>query len=88
MSKTPPPRRSVERVASDRTPIELYSSSKERQHYDDLANLFSIITATEHLERAYARDSITQTEYTTECNKLISQFRLAEKAALQGTTVE
>lgn len=88
MSKTPPSRSSIARVASDRTPIELYSSSKERQHYDDLANLFSIITATEHLERAYALDSITQEEYTRECNKLISQFRLAEKAALQGTTVE
>jgi ESCRT-I complex subunit VPS28 len=88
MSKTPPTRSSIARVASDRTPIELYSSSKERQHYDDLANLFSIITATEHLERAYALDSITQEEYTRECNKLISQFRLAEKAALQGTTVE
>jgi ESCRT-I complex subunit VPS28 len=88
MSKTPPTRSSIARIASDRTPIELYSSSKERQHYDDLANLFSIITATEHLERAYALDSITQEEYTRECNKLISQFRLAEKAALQGTTVE
>jgi ESCRT-I complex subunit VPS28 len=88
MSRTSPKRPGIEKVVSDRTPIELYSSSKERQHYDDLANLFSIITATEHLERAYALDSITQEEYTRECNKLISQFRLAEKAALQGTTVE
>jgi ESCRT-I complex subunit VPS28 len=68
--------------------IELYTTSKERQHFDDQANLYSIILATEHLERAYARDCITQKEYTTECNKLISQFRLAEKAALKETAVE
>lgn len=68
--------------------IELYRNSRERQAYDDQATLYAIILATEHLERAYARDAITQQEYTTECNKLISQFRLAEKAALGGTTTE
>jgi ESCRT-I complex subunit VPS28 len=66
----------------DTTIVELYQSSKERQMYDDQATLYGIILATEHLERAYARDAVTQQEYTTECNKLISQFRLAEKAVL------
>ena len=64
--------------------VTLYGSSRERQAYDDQATLYAIILATEHLERAYARDAITNEEYTTECNKLISQFRLAEKAALKG----
>lgn len=75
---------SVRSVISDdeQAEVELYTTSKERQIYDDQANLYAIITATEHLERAYARDSITQKEYTAECNKLISQFRLAEKAVL------
>jgi ESCRT-I complex subunit VPS28 len=69
--------------------VELYTTSKERQMYDDQANLYAIIMATEHLERAFARDAITREEYTTECNKLISQFRLAEKAALTpGMTTE
>lgn len=60
----PPPRFSMERVISDgeHEEVELYTTSKERQHYDDQANLYSIITATEHLERAYARDCITQKE--------------------------
>lgn len=62
--------------------IDLFESSKERTAYDSLADLYTIITATEHLERAYANDAITQSEYTTECNKLISQFKIAEKAAL------
>jgi ESCRT-I complex subunit VPS28 len=69
--------------------IELYRSSRERQAYDDQATLYAIILATEHLERSYARDAITNQEYTKECNKLISQFRLAEKAALKdGMTSE
>merc|ERR1719191_569769 len=62
--------------------IRLFESSRERETYESLADLYTFILATEHLERAYARDAITQKEYTTECNKLISQFRLAEKAAL------
>ncbi|KAL3916142.1 MAG: hypothetical protein SGILL_005317 [Bacillariaceae sp.] len=62
--------------------VELYSSSRERQAYDDQATLYAIILATEHLERAYARDAVSAEEYNKECNKLISQFRLAEKAAL------
>lgn len=70
--------------------IDLFESSKERKTYENLADLYTIITATEHLERAYAQDAITQSEYTSECNKLISQFKIAEKAALgsNGMTTE
>jgi ESCRT-I complex subunit VPS28 len=68
--------------------VELYRNSRERQNYDDQATLYAIILATEHLERAYARDAIAPQEYTTECNKLISQFRLAEKATSKETTTE
>lgn len=58
-----PGRSSMDRIVSDeQDTIELYTSAKERQHYDDQANLYSIILATEHLERAYARDCITQKE--------------------------
>lgn len=67
---------------STESQIELWNSRTEREYYDNLGDLYAIITATEHLERAYSRDAITQKEYTTECNKLISQFRPAEKAAL------
>ena len=60
--------------------VELFETSKERQQYDDQASLYAIIVATEHLERSFARDAVSDSEYTTLCNKLISQFRLAEKA--------
>jgi len=42
--------------------IELFESSKEREAYENLADLYTVIVATEHLERAYARDAITQQE--------------------------
>ncbi|KAL3942508.1 MAG: hypothetical protein SGBAC_003320 [Bacillariaceae sp.] len=66
----------------DEEEIQLYQSSRERQAFDDQATLYAIILATEHLERSFARDAISNEEYTAECNKLISQFRLAEKAVL------
>lgn len=62
--------------------IDLYENSRERKAYDNLADLYAIITATEHLERAYANDAIDQAAYTRECNKLLSQFKITENAAL------
>jgi len=49
-------------VSENDQEIELFSNAKERQTYDDQANLYAIIMATEHLERAYARDDLTQKE--------------------------
>ncbi|KAL7529978.1 hypothetical protein ACHAXR_005543 [Thalassiosira sp. AJA248-18] len=77
------PNNNTVRALDDSLPeIDLYESSKERKAYENMGDLYTIIIATEHLERAYAQDAITQSEYTTECNKLLSQFKIAEKAAL------
>eukprot|EP00591_Stephanopyxis_turris_P001751 CAMPEP_0195517660 /NCGR_PEP_ID=MMETSP0794_2-20130614/11199_1 /TAXON_ID=515487 /ORGANISM="Stephanopyxis turris, Strain CCMP 815" /LENGTH=213 /DNA_ID=CAMNT_0040646499 /DNA_START=57 /DNA_END=698 /DNA_ORIENTATION=+ len=65
--------------------IDLFESMKERDMYESRADLYAIILATEHLERSYARDAVTRKEYVTECQKLISQFRLAEKALNMST---
>jgi ESCRT-I complex subunit VPS28 len=64
----------------------LYENSREREMYDEQANLYAIIIATEHLERAYARDAVEPKEYTAQCKKLISQFKLAERALLRNCT--
>lgn len=68
--------------------ISLYENSRQRESYDEQANLYSIILATEHLERAYARDAISQKEYVEQCKKLISQFRMAERALRGGMSTE
>jgi len=52
------------------TEIELFESSREREHYDNLADLYAVILATEHLERAYVRDAITKEEV---CSSFLSQ---------------
>ena len=59
--------------------VPLYENSRERELVDEQANLYAIILATEHLERAYARDAVEPKEYTAQCKKLISQFKLAER---------
>ena len=46
--------------------VELYESYKEREAYDNLADLYAIILATEHLERAYSRDAITREEVSAD----------------------
>lgn len=63
MSKIPPPG-TTQRFDSDRTQheIELFDSARERQYYDNLGDLFSIIMATESLERAYSRNAVTREE--------------------------
>jgi ESCRT-I complex subunit VPS28 len=83
MSKFIPPG-TTQRFQDDRQAheIELFDSGREREMYDNLGDLYSIFMATESLERAYARNAITREEYTAECNRLISQFRVAERVAL------
>lgn len=68
--------------------IPLYETSRERELMDEQANLYAIILATEHLERAYARDAISQKEYTSQCKKLISQFKLAERVLRNSMSTE
>ena len=65
----------------------LFNSAAERRKYDDLADFFSIIKATEHLERAYMKDAIEEDEYTRECSKLIGHFKNLERQLLSATII-
>jgi len=60
--------------------VELYDNLAERTKVDNYASLFAIMTTCEHLEKAYAKNSIGADKYKDECLKLIGQFKLAEKA--------
>ncbi|EKM81536.1 hypothetical protein AGABI1DRAFT_111828 [Agaricus bisporus var. burnettii JB137-S8] len=55
--------------------VRLYTNNTEREKYNLLATLFGIIVALEYLERAYVRDSITATEYSPACTRLLSQYK-------------
>ncbi|KAJ1833537.1 Vacuolar protein-sorting-associated protein 28, partial [Coemansia sp. RSA 2706] len=55
--------------------VKLYTSSAEREVYENMAALYAIIVSLEYLERAFARDSISAHDYTNECNKLLLQYK-------------
>ncbi|CAF2042438.1 BnaA09g20000D [Brassica napus] len=63
---------------------KLWNDKREREMYDNFAELFAIIKATEKLERAYIRDLISPSEYESECNKLILHFKTLS-ASLRDT---
>ena len=54
---------------------------------EDLADLYSIIRATESLETAYSRDAITPSEYSDACKRLISQFKTTEAALVSSKAI-
>ncbi|TIA97123.1 hypothetical protein E3P92_03499 [Wallemia ichthyophaga] len=55
--------------------VRLYSNTAERDRFENLATLFGIIHSLDYLERAYVRDSITQSQYAPACVKLLAQFK-------------
>lgn len=55
--------------------VELWNDKHEREMYENFAEFFAIIKATEKLEKAYVRDIILPTEYEPECQKLIGHFK-------------
>ncbi|OAE22008.1 hypothetical protein AXG93_4804s1130 [Marchantia polymorpha subsp. ruderalis] len=73
---------SVNFVASMAT--VLWTDKREREMYDNFADLFAIIKTTEKLEKAYVRDVISAKEYEPACAKLIAQFRTL-KTTLKDT---
>ncbi|KAG2221564.1 hypothetical protein INT45_002578 [Circinella minor] len=51
--------------------VRLFNNNKDRDKYDNMADLFAIIILMEHLEKAFIRDSITAEEqYTYAGNKI------------------
>ncbi|PPD72950.1 hypothetical protein GOBAR_DD30155 [Gossypium barbadense] len=55
--------------------VKLWNDKREREMYENFAELYAIIKATEKLEKAYVRDIISSSEYETECQKLIAHFK-------------
>jgi len=59
--------------------VKLYSNAREREKYDNLADLYAVINTLQQLEKAYIRDCVTPKEYTGACSKLLVQFKAAFK---------
>ncbi|CAA6672043.1 unnamed protein product [Spirodela intermedia] len=55
--------------------VKLWNDKRERDMYENFAELYAIIKTTEKLEKAYVRDLVSSADYETECLKLIAQFK-------------
>ncbi|KAE8148203.1 VPS28 protein-domain-containing protein [Aspergillus avenaceus] len=55
--------------------VKLASSSAERDLYESLAEIYSIIVTLDGLEKAYIKDVVTESEYTETCTRLLKQYK-------------
>ncbi|KAE8355359.1 VPS28-domain-containing protein [Aspergillus coremiiformis] len=55
--------------------VKLASSSTERDLYESLAEIYSIIVTLDGLEKAYIKDVVTEVEYTETCTRLLKQYK-------------
>jgi len=58
---------------------KLYRNAREREKCENMADLFSILTTLQQLEKAYIRDAVKPKEYTSACSKLLVQYKAAFK---------
>lgn len=54
--------------------VRLSTSTAERDLYDSLAEIYSIIITLDGLEKAYIKDSVTESVYTEMCSRLLKQY--------------
>ena len=59
--------------------VRLYDNARQREEYDNRANVFSLIKTIEALEKAYIKDAVTPDQYTSSCNILLDQYKAAFK---------
>ncbi|PGH26485.1 hypothetical protein AJ80_01799 [Polytolypa hystricis UAMH7299] len=55
--------------------VKLSSTPAERDLYESLAEIYSIIITLDGLEKAYIKDAITESEYTDTCARLLKQYK-------------
>ena len=55
--------------------VKLSTTVAERDLYDSLAEIYSIIITLDALEKAYLKDSIPESEYTETCSRLLKQYK-------------
>lgn len=59
--------------------VKLYENAREREEFDNRANVFALIQTIQALEKAYIKDAVTPADYASQCNILLVQFNAAFK---------
>uniref|UniRef100_A0A0N5AUK8 Vacuolar protein sorting-associated protein 28 homolog n=1 Tax=Syphacia muris TaxID=451379 RepID=A0A0N5AUK8_9BILA len=55
--------------------VRLYENNRERERVDCLSELYAVLKSLECLETLFAGDYIAHEEYSTECAKLLRQYK-------------
>lgn len=55
--------------------MKLANNNTERELYESLAEIYSIIITLDALEKAFLKDSISESDYTETCNRLLKQYK-------------
>ena len=55
--------------------VKLSRNPREREKYDNLAELFAVMSTLQCLEKAYIKDCVPSREYTAHCSKLLVQVK-------------
>lgn len=56
------------------TEVKLFNNAREREEYDNRADLFALIQTIQALEKAYIKDAVPPQDYTRECTRLLAQY--------------
>lgn len=57
----------------------LYTNNYDRERYENMATLYSLIVTLDYLERAYVRESVSEKEYAPACTRLLAQYKTLVK---------
>ena len=55
--------------------VKLSTTTAERDLYESLAEVYSIVVTLDALERAFLKDSIAEADYTETCSRLLKQYK-------------
>ncbi|XP_045865785.1 vacuolar protein sorting-associated protein 28 homolog isoform X2 [Meles meles] len=66
--------------------VKLYKNAREREKYDNMAELFAVVKTVQALEKAYIKDCVTPNEYTAACSRLLVQYKAAFRQ-VQGAEI-
>jgi ESCRT-I complex subunit VPS28 len=60
-------------------PIKLWTTRREREVFENQADLYALFVTVEQLEKAFVRGVISPEAYTEACTQLIAQFKAAQR---------
>ncbi|KAF2751207.1 vacuolar protein sorting-associated protein-like protein Vps28 [Sporormia fimetaria CBS 119925] len=69
------PRSALSATINPDEEAKLSTTAAERNLYDSLAEIYSIVVTLDALEKAYLKDSIAEADYTETCSRLLKQYK-------------